>query len=241
VTGRWKSRVSGSSCPAPTSRHPSVSRRYALALVAQAATSRSFEEFFHSTVPARDKFLSRLFGLFSEDVVRHWCGHPEARYEDLGRPTLRFPSEARGLTLDFTFRDRRTGRSFAGELKCELEWGSYSFLRLSDPAQLSHHRNPAFQKFLSLAKEPGASSVTVSGKPMVVDGAVLVWGATTPAGCEAVKSLFGFVDVLSVEEMLSDLDRWRPVAWSARIQEIGSWCAELVRFLAGRSPPRADI
>jgi hypothetical protein len=54
----------------------------------------SFEDFFHSESPARDKFLSRLFGLFSEDVVRHWCGCPEAPYGDLGRPFLRAVGEA---------------------------------------------------------------------------------------------------------------------------------------------------
>lgn len=29
-----------------------------------------------------------MFGLFSEEVVRHWCAVPEAPYDDLGRPTI---------------------------------------------------------------------------------------------------------------------------------------------------------
>ena len=106
----------------------------------------SFEDFFHSDRPARDKFLSRLFGLFSEDVVRHWCRCPEAPYEDLGRPYLRLPTERYGHTLDFTLRDRETGATFVAELKCELEYDSYRYLRLMDASHLGHHQGAALQK-----------------------------------------------------------------------------------------------
>jgi hypothetical protein len=164
----------------------------------------SFEDFFRSATPARDKFLSRLFGLFSEDVVRHWCRCPDARYEDLGRPHLRLPGERYGHTLDFTLRHRATGRTFVAELKCELEYESYRYLRLTDPAQLTHHAGTAFQKLLAVAKEPMQIPVTVAGKALQVEGAVLVWGATTPEGCERAMDAFGFADVLSVELMLDD-------------------------------------
>jgi hypothetical protein len=95
-----------------------------------------FEEIFNSGTPARDKYLARLFGLFNEHVVRDWCREPGARYDDLGRPTLWPPDRARYHTLDFTFRDRRTGRTYVGELKCELEYANYHYLRLTEPDQL---------------------------------------------------------------------------------------------------------
>lgn len=47
-----------------------------------------FEGIFKTFNPAHDKYLARLFGLFSEDVVLNWCACPEASYENLGRPTL---------------------------------------------------------------------------------------------------------------------------------------------------------
>jgi hypothetical protein len=136
----------------------------------------SFEDFFRSETPARDKFLSRLFGLFSEDVVRHWCRCPDAPYEDLGRPRLRAVGEAKGYTLDFTLRNRKTKRTFVAELKCELEWDGYKYLRLTDASQLDHHTGDAFQKLLDFAKSPAAYSLTVGGKPVEVQGAVIVWG-----------------------------------------------------------------
>lgn len=61
-----------------------------------------FKRVFRSNSAHRDNFLARLFGIFSEEVVRAWCACPQAPYSNLGRPTLREPGEARGHTLDFT-------------------------------------------------------------------------------------------------------------------------------------------
>lgn len=46
------------------------------------------DELFHSKDPARDNFLSRLFGMFNEDIVRYWARDEQAPYENEGRPTL---------------------------------------------------------------------------------------------------------------------------------------------------------
>jgi len=157
----------------------------------------SFEDSFHSDRPAHtasfpppDKFLSRLFGLFSEDVVRHWCRCPEAQYEDLGRPYLRLPTERYGHTLDFTLRDRKTSKTYVAEVKAELEYDNYRYLSLMDASQLTHHQGAVFGKLFDLATDRSCIPVTVGGKPMAVDGVVLIWGATTPEGCEAVRSTY---------------------------------------------------
>lgn len=193
---------------------------------------RTFEDLFRTDKPARDKYLSRLFGLFSEEVVRYWCACSPADYEDLGRPTLRLPSQQRGHTLDFTFRHRCTGRVYVGELKCELEFENYRYLRLTDTSQLEHHRSPAFQTLLQAAREPEAFQVKVNGRPLRVDGAILVWGATTPAGSAAVRAAYGFADVFSVESMLDDLRRWAPASWRERVAELREWSMSLFNYLS---------
>jgi hypothetical protein len=48
---------------------------------------------------------------------------------------------------------------------------------------------------------------------------------------------FGFADVLSVEAMVSDLQRWSPVGWSDRLDRYRGWTIELFDFLAGLVPP----
>lgn len=81
---------------------------------------------------ARGKYLSRVFGIFSEEIVRMWARDHRCPYEDLGRPTLRKHGEKSGSTLDFTLRHKATGMSYVAELKCEIEYQNYKYLVLSD-------------------------------------------------------------------------------------------------------------
>ena len=200
----------------------------------------SFDAFFHRTEPARDKYLSRLFGLFSEKVVHTWCACAQAPYEDLGRPTLYDTDRGSRHTLDFTLRHRRSGKTYASEMKCELELANYRYLTLVDSAQVEHHKqSQAFSKVLALANGTKAFDVRCQGESMPVDGAILVWGAVTPDGRAAVMSEYGFADVLSVEAMVSDLQAWAPAAWSKLIQRYRTWTVELFDFLAGPIAPAA--
>jgi hypothetical protein len=187
----------------------------------------AFDTLFRSQLPRRDKFLSRLFGLFSEEVVRSWCRCAAARYEDLGRPTLLAAGDRYGHTLDFTLRDRESGQTFIAELKCELEYEGYRYLRLRNSAQLLHHGGAAFAKLLAVARNPEAMPVRVGGKVVQVDGAILVWGATTSLGCKAVQADHGFADVLSIEAMLADLRAWDASHWREHVHQLRSWTTEL--------------
>lgn len=199
--------------------------------------TRTFEDFFRSAHPARDKYLSRFFALFSEHVVRSWCACPEAPYEDWGRPTLCEPGLTRGHTLDFTLHRRATSETFAAELKCELEYEGYRYLRLTSIDQLAHHKSDAFGKLLRIAKDPTALDVRRQGRPQLVDGAILIWGAVEPQGRQAVMENFAFADVLSVEDMIADLRQWSPAGWHDLIRRYRQWSAELFEFLLGEFPP----
>ncbi len=139
-----------------------------------------FEGIFKTSNSARDKYLARLFGLFSEEVVLNWCAYPTAPYENLGRPTL-WVSGKRGSTLDFTLRRRSTGETFIAEMKCWLEYDNYRYLRLVDSSQLQKIvsqkiAGSAFQEFLQLAKDPTIFDVRVNGRPLpnCVSGAIRV-------------------------------------------------------------------
>lgn len=186
---------------------------------------------FRSDDPKRDNFLSRLFGLFNEDVIRMWAAHPDAPYEDLGRPHLRGAGEQHGHTLDFTLRDRDTGKAYVAEMKCELAFDNYRYLRLSSPRQLDHHRGAAFTKFRELARDPGAWPVHVQGTPVEIHGAILVWGAATPEGRAAVIDTLGVHDVLTVEDALRDLASWGDPEWRGRVEQLASWSRELFDWL----------
>ena len=59
-----------------------------------------------------------------------WAKDDRAPYEDLGRPTIRSPEEARGHTLDFALKDRATGKVYVTEMKCEIEYLNFRYFIL---------------------------------------------------------------------------------------------------------------
>jgi hypothetical protein len=62
-------------------------------------------------------------------------------------------------------------------MKCWITWANYRYLRLTEAAQLNSLAEPAFVKFLALARDPAAYQVFVDGQLTHVDGTILVWGA----------------------------------------------------------------
>jgi hypothetical protein len=193
-----------------------------------------FERTFHSAANrARDNFLSRLFGIFNEEIVRIWCRDKRAPYEDLGRPTISADG-GKGYTLDFTFRDRADGSVWVVEMKCELAYDNYKYLRLTHPAQLDHHKKDAFRHFLALAKSPGDYIVRVGETQLTANGALLVWGSCTADGVNGVVTQCGLRDVLSLESVIGDLLRWRNREYLELVERYEVWSSELFSALVGR-------
>ena len=119
------------------------------------------------------------------------------------------------------------------ELKCEIEFNNYRFLRLEGSAQVQHHREKgAFQAFLDVAQAPDSRRVAIKGKTVPVDGAILVWGSASDAGRTDSRRGLGVADVLTIEDMLDDLERWRPAEWSEYISPRKRWSDELFLYLS---------
>src|SRR5688500_205868 len=87
-----------------------------------------FERLFRTESQARDNYRSRMFALFSEEIVRAWSRNERAPYRDVGRPTLWVGNAF--ATLDFTLQRRSDGKLFVAEQKAELAWAGYKQLRL---------------------------------------------------------------------------------------------------------------
>ncbi|MBX3030299.1 MAG: hypothetical protein KF809_09080 [Chloroflexi bacterium] len=185
----------------------------------------TFEDVFRTPDVAQDNFRARLFGMFSEDIVRTWASNERAPYRYLGRPTL-WTAPAY-FTLDFLLERRADGLRFVAEQKAELAWEGYRYLRLVAADQLDHHRGTAFTWFLDMARDPTSHVVRVGAKPVEVHGAILVWGATTAEGCASAVAVHGLADVLSLEEMLVDLRAWRDPVWRDRVDLLRRWSAGL--------------
>ena len=185
---------------------------------------------------ARGKFLSRVFGIFSESIVQIWAEDERAPYKNLGRPTLVGQSPVRSPTLDFLFECRSTGRRFVVEQKCEIEFNSFRYFTLTGPDQLRHHNKPAFAAFLAAANgsAPGSRDWKVGNQRMTVDGAILIWGAVTSDGRNAVIEQTGLHDAIGLDRIIAECAEWRPNAYCRLVSERRQWCEELFGFLDGQ-------
>lgn len=184
---------------------------------------------------ARGKFLSRVFGIFSESIVQIWCEDERSPYKNLGRPTLIATSPVRSPTLDFLFECRRTGRRFVVEQKCEIEFNGFRYFTLTGPDQLKHHNKPAFAAFLAAGNGsgPAARGWKVGNQQLTVDGAILIWGAVTPKGRETVMEETGLHDVVGLDRIIAECAAWKPDAYCRLVNDRRKWCEELFAFLDG--------
>lgn len=190
------------------------------------------EHLFKTSNSERDKFLSRLFGIFSEEFVRIWCRDHRAPYYDIGRPTVYSDNSKRGSSLDFCLENRETKRRYVGEMKCEMQRSDYKYLALDDATQLLKHcQKKAFEDFLHISKNPNDTVVTVKRNEVQIHGSILVWGKVTDKGKTDVISKHGFADVLSLECILTDLNRWNNAEFCDIIEERADWCKHLFNGL----------
>lgn len=197
--------------------------------------TQHFESIFKlaASPPARAKFLSRIFGIFSEEIVSLWANDERAPYENLGRPTIRVPGDSRGHTLDFTLRERSSGNIYVAEMKCEIEYQSFKYFVLERVEQLEHHTKPAFDVFLKAAKCSPEQSIHVGGKSIKSNGAILIWGCATSEGKNTVIASKGFYDVLSIADICRDLSSWNHAGYKALLAQRQEWCGELFGGLLG--------
>lgn len=192
----------------------------------------------------RDRFLARLLGLFCEDVVRAWCHCERSRYVDLGRATLWEPDRSCYSGVDFTLQDRATRRAYIADMHCWLSSEGERFVQLTDPAVLRARAldSMAFHRFLAFARTPSAyrANVTPRGwsKPVEPEGAILIWGSAAPPVREQAMAEYGLAEVLTVEDMLRDLQAGAG-AWQEHVQRLRSWSAELYDVLAPALPDRS--
>ena len=158
----------------------------------------------------RDKFLSRLFGIFNEEIIRVWCANEKSPYTDKGRPTIYDNDTGKRYTLDFLLEDRDS-RLFITEMKCWIEYQKYKYLTLNNKEKLCDRalsEKPAFRLFLEAAKSPSRVKVKCNKcnkEEVKISGSILVWGRTTEGGSLDVKSHYSIYDVISTESVVADL------------------------------------
>jgi hypothetical protein len=190
-----------------------------------------FAEIFQDGPPEKGSFLSRVFGIFNEEIIRIWARDSRSPYNiHEHRPTL-YENKKR-YTLDFLLE--KNGDLFVSEMKCEIQYQNYRYWRLNSTRQLEHHRKKrAFELFLNISQDP--SSVLVkAGEAVKIKGTVLVWGAATDQGVAEVTREFGISDVLTVESCIKDLSTWGNQEYESFLCAREQWLASLFTRLRGK-------
>lgn len=104
---------------------------------------------------------------------------------------------------------------------------------LTEPHQLDHHDKPAFAALLAAASQSPDLRVNVGKKEVSVAGAILIWGATTPEGRSLVTSEKGFAAILTLSEIVRDLQAWRSEPFRNLLALHRTWSNELYDGLLG--------
>ncbi len=179
----------------------------------------------------QDNFLSRVFGIFSEDIVRIWCKNPQSQYTDLGRPSL-YDKEDKytKTTLDFCLKNNDED-IFIAEQKSELAYQDYKYIELNSIDQLKHHDKAAFTKFLETAKDPRTYDVKIDGKKYAIKGSILIWGCVNNEEKEKIKKGFSLHDILSLEDIINNLITWKDKNYKTYIENRKKWINELMSNL----------
>src|SRR5699024_7488602 len=120
-----------------------------------------------------------------------------------------------------------TGKIYVVEQKCEIEYQNYRFMVLTDPQQLAHHNKPAFAAFLNAASPKPGYQTFVGGQEVQPHGSILVWGAATPSGRQAVIQTYGLHDVLTISSMVQDMQAWQYGPYLELIGQRQLWANEL--------------
>jgi hypothetical protein len=185
----------------------------------------------------RDKFLSRLFGIFNEEIVNIWVSREGSPYTNEGRPAI-IDTDGKRYTLDFTFRSKSDpSKLFICEAKCELEYDKYQRLLLENLQHIENHNKPrkrAFQIFLEMAQNPSKYRTKVDGDEKQISGSILIWGSVNPIKVHEIKSHYGFADILSIENMINDLVNEQNQQYVEFLEKKFGWCEDLFKSLGGR-------
>ncbi|WP_052437399.1 hypothetical protein [Vibrio hyugaensis] len=183
----------------------------------------------------RDKFLSRVFGIFNEEIIRIWCENEKSPFTNLGRPTI-YDNDDKHYTLDFLLKDKN-GRVFVTEMKCEIEYQKYKYLELVSPTQLVHHsKKRSFSLFLELSNESQKYLVrcNASDEFSEITGTALVWGKVSAEGHSSVQQQHNISHIISLESVINDLQNWSDESFFEFVHEYRGWSEELFSGLLGK-------
>lgn len=181
----------------------------------------------------RVNFLSRFFGIFSEEIVKNWCSNPNNKnYTNIGRPTIHTQGGEK-YTLDFYLQNKKTGKNYIVEQKSFYGYkkGKLSVINQNTDfisafdnwSNSKQQRTKAWEAFLSFDAKRG-DEVKVAKTEYKTQGKILIWSSCKD---NETKKWFckklGIDDILTLEEMIIDLVNWKDIGYKKSLLEKKKW------------------
>lgn len=177
-----------------------------------------------------------MLGIISEDIVRIWCKSEKSKYRDLGRPSLYNKNGSyTHITYDFTLQNKKNKEIYIAEMKCETQYDEFSYIKLDSSEQLTHHSKKAFKELLFSTrnlKEFKENYLVKVGKPketITIEGTILIWGSVDRNKIKKDTELKKFTDILSLEEMVNDLNDLKNEEYEKYMEERVKWLKEFTK------------
>ena len=182
-------------------------------------------------------FLSRIVGVFSEEIVRFWLENERCKYINIGRPQVSTSGDPKNYTLDFLLQNTKTKKYFIAEQKCffgfkngtlkkisEVETFTMEFEKWSTKKSIS---TIAWDRFINFDKD--TSVVSNKQKKYSVSGKVLIWASYDKKAKENFQKKYKLSDVISFEHIIRDLKDWSDESYIKFIKEKQKWINELFK------------
>ena len=160
--------------------------------------------------PTGPHILSRVFAIFSEDIMRLYFNGVNSKYSDLGRPSRKKGRD--GPVWDFTIED--DGKLYVAEMNCEISLDGYKYACLDSEKWVKRQEDSNnFGVLMKIAKGEDRKPVRISSSTdkalrdgFVPDGVVIIWGSVDSSTRQSLIAKYDKLhDVLSVEDAISKL------------------------------------
>ena len=179
------------------------------------------QKIFKNADEKQNNLLTRVFGIFSEEIINCWLAYPDCEYKNLGRPSI-YKKNERPSTLDFLFEKKKgtnKGALYIVEQKCLFSYNKGNLLCMTE-TNLEHFEKWSTQKakyskawkdFREIHSYLKNEDVVIKWKGSTpeltkkVVGNILIWGKWM----DNTKHADPKIDkIISMESIMNEMNEW---------------------------------
>jgi hypothetical protein len=194
----------------------------------------NYDTLFSSLDKERNNFIARTLGIFSEHLVHFWTANNKCEFENIGRPDIFDKNCKKVAQLDFTLKNRETGKFYIVELKNLVAYNNGRIRNMTNEDSFNRsfkswhtsktNQTPAWKIFSGKLDD---YTVKVKGKPLPEFGKILIWAKINAETKSHFCSTLSIDEILSFEQIHTDLISWKDNSYIEWLNNRIAWTNEL--------------